>query len=122
MGYLCIENHTVQSGIIMATTSAPFEKTAILEALRTRQRELRQYGVRRLGLFGSFVRNEAGPDSDIDLLVEFEPGEATFRHFMELCFFLESLFEGRKVDVVSKGGLSRFIGPTILKEVEYAFT
>lgn len=106
----------------MPTTARPIEKEDILGVLRARQKELKRYGVKRLGLFGSFVRQEAGPESDIDLLVEFEPGQATFRHFMDLCFFLESLFGGRRVDVVSKGGLSPFIGPRILKEVEYALT
>lgn len=106
----------------MTITAKAIGKDDILHTLRTHQEDLRQFGVKRLGLFGSFVRNEAGPDSDIDLLVEFEPGQATFRHFMDLCFFMESLFEGRRVDVVSKGGLSPFIGPRILKEVEYALT
>ncbi|MBK6948957.1 MAG: nucleotidyltransferase family protein [Haliscomenobacter sp.] len=106
----------------MPTTAQTLDKAAILAILRAYPEELRGYGVRRLGLFGSFVREEAGPESDIDLLVEFETGQATFRHFMELTFFLESLFDGQSIDLVTTRGLSPYIGPRILQEVEYALT
>ena len=49
-------------------------------------------GVERIGLFGSFVRGQQRPESDIDLLVKFEPGKKTFDFFMEL-----SLLSGRPV-------------------------
>ncbi len=76
--------------------------------------------VRRCGLFGSFVRNEARRvGSDVDILVEFEPGQRTFDHFMQLAFFLEDLF-GRRVDLVTTESLSPYIGPRIMREVEYA--
>jgi predicted nucleotidyltransferase len=75
-------------------------------------------GVRRLGLFGSFVRGEQHADSDIDVLVEFEQGQKSFDHFMDLCFFLEELFK-RKVEVLTRESLSPHIGPHILKELEY---
>lgn len=106
----------------MEPTSQTLEKDKILEELKMRRKELEGFGVRRLGLFGSFVRQEQGPESDIDILVEFQPGKASFRNFMGLCFYLDSLFKPRKVDLVSAGGLSRHIGPRILKEVEYALT
>ncbi len=94
------------------------DKQAVLSVLRTKHAELRRFGVRRYGLFGSFVRNEQRPDSDLDVLVEFEPSEKNFKHFMQLAFFLEELL-GRKVDILTPESLSPFIGPNILNEVEY---
>ncbi len=56
--------------------------------------------------------------SDVDILVEFEPQQKSFNNFMDLCFFLEDLL-GRNVDLVTKESLSPYIGPRILDEVEY---
>ncbi len=79
---------------------------------------LRALGVSRIGLFGSFVRGEQHPHSDIDLLVEFEVGKKTFDGFMALSFFLEELLL-RRVEVITAESLSPHLGPHILKEVEY---
>jgi uncharacterized protein len=94
-------------------------KQDILKALKQIQSRLRSLGVRRIGLFGSFVRNEQAADSDIDLLVEFEPEQKTFDNFMDLSFFLEEVL-GHSIDLVTTESLSPYIGPYILKEVEYA--
>jgi predicted nucleotidyltransferase len=94
-------------------------KEQIFALLRDRQSDLRRFGVRRYGLFGSFIRNAATDQSDVDLLVEFTPGQKTFDHFMHLAFFLEELL-GRKVDLLTTESLSPHIGPHILAEVEYA--
>ena len=94
-------------------------KDQVLTLLREQQPELRRFGVKRCGVFGSFVRNEPRDQSDVDILVEFEPGQKTFDHFMQLAFFLEDLF-GRKVDLITTESLSPYIGPHILREVEYA--
>jgi predicted nucleotidyltransferase len=64
-----------------------------------------QYGVKRIGLFGSFARNEQTRSSDVDVLVEFAEGQATFDNFMHLVYFLEDLFS-RKVDLLTAGGLT----------------
>ncbi|OAN46127.1 nucleotidyltransferase [Chloroflexus islandicus] len=93
-------------------------KEQILDLLRRHQRELQRLGVRRCGLFGSFARNEAQAGSDVDMLVEFEPDQKTFDHFMQLALCLEDLF-GRKVDLMTVEALSPYIGPHILREVEY---
>ncbi|MEK7256478.1 MAG: nucleotidyltransferase family protein [Bacteroidota bacterium] len=95
-------------------------KSTILQTLADHRSEIRNFGVRQIGLFGSFVRSEEKPESDIDLFVEFEPEMNTFDNFMALCFFLDELFEGRKVDVVTNKGVSPYIAPHILNEVEYA--
>lgn len=62
-----------------------------------------RFAVRQLGLFGSAARDELRPDSDIDVLVEFE-GPATFDRYFDLKDFLEQTFR-RPVDVVTIGGL-----------------
>lgn len=94
-------------------------KQDILNLLDQNRSHLKALGVRRIGLFGSFVRGEQHPDSDIDLLVEFDPGRKTFDTFMELSFFLEEVLEHR-VELVTLESLSPYLGPHILKEVEYA--
>ncbi|MBI4320433.1 MAG: nucleotidyltransferase family protein [Chloroflexi bacterium] len=98
---------------------AVHSKEEVLSLLQEHQPELRRLGVRRCGLFGSFVRNQARHQSDVDILVEFEPNQKTFDRFMQLAFFLEDLF-GRKVDLITTESLSPYIGPHILREVEYA--
>ena len=94
-------------------------KQDILDVLDQNRSHLRALGVRRIGLFGSFLRGEQRPDSDIDLLVEFDPGQKTFDIFMELSFFLEEVLQHR-IELVTVESLSPYIGPHILKEVEYA--
>lgn len=94
-------------------------KTHLLRLLNEHQQQIQAYGVKRCGLFGSFARGDPTVQSDIDILVEFEPGKKTFRNFMNLAFFLEGLF-GREVDLVTVESLSPHIGPHILQEVEYA--
>ena len=94
-------------------------KEQVLTLLQEHQPELRSLGVKRCGVFGSFVRNEARAQSDVDILVEFEPEKKSFDKFMQLSFLLEDLF-GRRVDLVTTESLSPYIGPHILNEVEYA--
>jgi predicted nucleotidyltransferase len=94
-------------------------KEEVLNRLRQNGTYLRSLGVKRLGLFGSFVRGEQKDVSDIDLLVEFEKGKKTFDNFMTLSFYLETLLL-RKVELITSESLSPYIGPNILKEVEYA--
>ncbi|WP_068818410.1 nucleotidyltransferase family protein [Phormidesmis priestleyi] len=78
-----------------------------------------KYHVTQLGVFGSYVRGEQTQESDIDVLVEFEPG---FRFglltFCELENHLSDLLE-LKVDLVMKKGLKPYIGEQILREVVY---
>ena len=94
-------------------------KQDILDLLQEQHAQLRSFGVKNLGLFGSFVREQQTADSDIDLLVEFETGQKTFDNFIRLTFFLEDQFQ-RKVELVTRESLSPYIGPHILKEAEYA--
>ena len=64
-------------------------KERLLALLQEHHHEIHAFGVRRLGLFGSFVREQQGRESDVDILVEFEPGRKTFDTFMQLAFFLK---------------------------------
>ena len=93
-------------------------KQDVLKVLHQNRDRFKALGVSRIGLFGSFVRGEQHPDSDIDLLVEFEAGQKTFDTFMELSFLLEEIFQ-RRIELVTVESLSPYIGPYILKEVEY---
>jgi len=94
-------------------------KAKILGILEANQAEIEALGVKRLGLFGSFARESGGEDSDIDLLVEFDPDKKTFDHFMQLGTLLEDLL-GRSVELVTTESLSPYLGPSILNECEYA--
>ncbi len=94
-------------------------KHDVVALLRHNRDPIRALGVKRLGLFGSFVRDQQGPESDVDLLVEFEPGRKTFDNFIALPFLLEDLLQ-RRVELVTSESLSPYLRPHILDEVEDA--
>lgn len=80
-----------------------------------------QYRVRELSLFGSAVRNEMRPDSDLDLLVEFLPdAQIDLVDYAGLMLDLSRLL-GRKVDLVSKKGLKPMIRATVLAEARVVY-
>jgi len=99
-------------------TKSVRSKAEVVERLRENESKFRRLGVRRIGLFGSFVRDEATPSSDVDVLVEFEPDQKTFDRFMLLSSLLEEILE-RSVEVVTTEALSPHVGPRILETVEY---
>jgi len=68
----------------------------------------------RIGLFGSFARKNAGPESDVDILVELK--EPTFDHYMDLKFYLEELLQ-RQVDLVLHDAIKRRLKTIIEQEV-----
>jgi len=81
----------------------------------------RRYHVRELALFGSAVREDFRPDSDIDLLIEFEP--ETKVGFMTLARLQRelSIVLGRRVDLVPKGGLKPIIRRSVLDSAEVLY-
>ena len=87
----------------------------ITERLEGCRSQIFALGVRRVALFGSFLHGRVRPDSDIDLLVEFDPAMKTSDNFLDLCFLLDELL-GRRVEVVTTEALSPYIGPHILRE------
>jgi len=95
-------------------------KDKILLTIKAHKPELTAFGVDRIGLFGSYVRNEQSGKSDIDILVDFIPEKETFDNYMTLYDYLEKLFSQEKIELVTINGLSPYIGPRILKEVTYA--
>jgi len=94
-------------------------KKDLFTLLAKHQEQLKQFGVKRWGVFGSFARGQQNTRSDVDILVEFEQGKKSFDNFMHLAFFLEEQV-GRRVELVTPESLSPHIGPHILREVEYA--
>jgi len=95
-------------------------KQEILDSIYESKVAISSFGVKSIGLFGSFVRNSATETSDVDLLVDFKTNKKSFDNFMDLAFFLEDLF-GRKVEIITPQSLSKHIGPHILKEVEIVY-
>jgi len=87
---------------------------AIRRAVIGRKEELDRLGVASLAVFGSVARDEAGPESDIDILVEFR-GAATLTRFMDLKSLLETAF-GRRVDLVTQKALRDRLRPDIEKD------
>ncbi len=93
-------------------------KEDIVSVIKKNQNKIESFGVKRLGLFGSYVRNEHNPQSDIDILVEFAHDLKTFDNFMRLSFLLEDILE-HHIELVTTESLSPYIKPNIIKEVEY---
>ncbi|WP_429884595.1 nucleotidyltransferase family protein [Geoalkalibacter halelectricus] len=90
----------------------------ITRKLHNHLTELRQqFGVEKIGIFGSYARNEQRPESDIDLLVEFAR-PVGFVRFMQLEAHLQELL-GIKVDLVTPKALKPHMGKRILDEVRY---
>ena len=98
-------------------TASPQTKQDIISAIQANRDKIKAFGVRKLGLFGSFVREQQRPDSDIDLLVEFQPEHKTFDNFIHLSFFLEEVLQ-QPVELVTPESLSPYLGPYIIEEVE----
>jgi len=82
----------------------------------------RRHHIRKLSLFGSVLRDDFRPDSDIDVLVEFEPGHAVGFEIIDMEEELSRLFGGHKVDIVQEKYLNRWLRPRVLAsaEVQYA--
>ncbi len=78
--------------------------------------------IRKLSLFGSLLRDDFGPGSDVDALVEFEPGRVPgFFRIFDLEAELSKLFSGRKVDLRTPEDLSRYFRDEVMAEAEVAY-
>jgi len=98
----------------------PLTRRIIAERIEGLGPELRQLGVSRLALFGSYLRDAATPQSDVDLLVDFEPGRKTLHGLVSLAEMLEAALQCR-VDAVTIESLSPHIGPKIVAEAVDVF-
>jgi len=94
----------------------------VLAILRAHFPELQALGIRTLALFGSTARGEAGPDSDVDLLVEFLPdARPTLLDMAQMEIELSQALGGRKVDLRTAQDLSRYFRDEVVRmaEVQY---
>lgn len=89
----------------------------ILKKIEENREEIERFGVKKIGVFGSYVRGEQREDSDVDMVVEFEKGRATLENFLSLAEHLEKLLD-RKVDLITKEGVRSIRIPNIRKEIE----
>ena len=94
-------------------------KDYIISAIKTNKQTLKKLGIRNVGLFGSYFRDEQSVKSDIDILIDFDPDKESFDNYMAVYDYFEKLFKNEKVEIVTRNGLSPYIGPKILKEVMY---
>jgi predicted nucleotidyltransferase len=77
----------------------------------------RRHNIRRLALFGSVLGDDFTPDSDVDVLVEFEPGTRIGLRFFALQEELSQIL-GRKVDLNTPGFLSKYFRASVMEEAE----
>ena len=95
------------------------KKEEVIRKLQENKEKIKSFGVKKIGIFGSVVRDEASKNSDIDILVEFyKEAKISLLDFVELENTLSDLL-GKKVDLVEKSSLRKKISQHILKEVEY---
>lgn len=89
----------------------------IILKLEKNRKTIRQFGVSRLALFGSYAKGTETPDSDLGFIVEFTT--KSFDSYMDLKFYLEKLFR-RRIDLVLSNVMKPRLRPTILKEAVHA--
>jgi predicted nucleotidyltransferase len=93
----------------------------IIARLKEAEPALRARGIRRAAVFGSIARGDDTPDSDIDILVEFEPGaEGSVYEYVGLKEFVASLFNG-PVDVIDRDSLKPHLRAPAARDTLYAF-
>lgn len=94
------------------------DKVDVIRVIREKQFELAvRFTVLRIGVFGSFARGTAGPESDVDILVDLK--EPTFDNYMDLKFYLEEILD-LPVDLVIHDAIKPRLKPIIEQEVVYA--
>ncbi|MBN2284814.1 MAG: nucleotidyltransferase family protein [Tissierellales bacterium] len=96
-----------------------YNSSDIMKTLNNGMSFIERFHVSKIGLFGSFARNEQTEDSDVDILVEFKEGQETFDNYMDLKFYLEDLFQ-RKVDLVIFNSIKPSMKRIIMESVRYA--
>ncbi|HHF97974.1 MAG TPA: nucleotidyltransferase [Candidatus Aerophobetes bacterium] len=90
----------------------------IMRILKDHKEELkRRFSLKKIGVFGSYTREEQTPESDIDIYVEFDIKNLTFDKYLELIDYLEKLL-GRKIDLITKYGVETIRIPYIKEEIK----
>jgi predicted nucleotidyltransferase len=90
------------------------KRDEVIAVLMAHQEQLKNFRVKSLALFGSFAREEATPESDVDLLVEFDSPVGLFT-FMRLQRYLQTIL-GRSVDLGTPDSLKNYLKEAVLKE------
>lgn len=93
-------------------------KEDILKLLEENREQIKDFGVSKLGLFGSYAKGEQNEDSDMDFYVEFEEGKKTFNNLINLAFYLEDNL-GQKVDVLTDKSVSERLRNVMEKNIQY---
>jgi len=100
-------------GKVRAPDTGADIREEVMIALNARFPVMRRlFGIRKIGIFGSFARGTMRPDSDVDIEVEFEQGAETWTNFIGLAEYLEDLI-GRPVDLVTKRVLEEYLSSDI---------
>lgn len=94
------------------------EKQEVLTTLKKNKNKLKKFGVKKIGLFGSYSKETQSKGSDIDFVVEFEEGQKSFDNFMDLKFFLEDLFN-KEIDLVTRESIKQEFKDSIMESLEY---
>ena len=102
--------------------AAPLTLPEALEILRAHRAELEARGIRHAALFGSLARGEAGPQSDIDVLIDFVPGlRMGVYQYVGHKHFVSDFFDGREVDVIALKNLRPEVRSSVERDAVYAF-
>jgi predicted nucleotidyltransferase len=97
------------------------DRDGIIARLRASEAELRARGVAHAALFGSRARGDNRPDSDIDIMIDIEPGAVDDMYaYAGLKLYIAGLFDG-PVDVVDREGLKPYVRPAATADAFYAF-
>ena len=97
-----------------------YTKQNVANLIQQNRNKILQFGTKRLGLFGSYSRNEQREDSDLDFVVEFYKEQKNYKNFIHLCYYLEEIF-GKKVDLLTFESLpkDRQFTQNVLNEIDY---
>ena len=95
------------------------DKESALKKLHENIEQIKYFGVKSIGIFGSVARNESNEKSDLDVLVEYHENSLNLDSYMDLKFYLEDLFKC-SVDLVTKSSVKPYLKEKILQEVIYA--
>jgi uncharacterized protein len=88
----------------------------IIKLIESRKKDLKNYSVKSIGVFGSFAKGSYKKNSDVDIVVSFK--KTTFDNYMDLKFMLEDIL-GRKIDLVTEGSIKPALS-YVKDEVVYA--
>ena len=103
----------------MATLTRPLDRDEVVARLGASLPDLQaRYGVARLGIFGSVARNEAGPESDLDLVAEFVPNVVLGFRFFDLERELSEMV-GRHAEIATLDGMNRYVRATVERDLIY---